>query len=137
MAESRASGGIAGYVVPGGDPAYLSGSEDVRRDLEATVEALLEADVVVHAVDPRGLRDEQDGHQALVFLASGTGGEAYWNMNDLTVALEQIDAATNRFYMIGYAKKPTDPQAVSIELRVVRPGVRITTARTRLARPPD
>jgi len=109
---------------------------DAHRAIDAVVETLIEADVVVHAVDPRGLRLEQDGRQALNLLASGTGGESYWNFNDLDVPLEQIDAATNRYYMIAYAKKATDPPAVSIEVRVARSGVRITSAPTRLAPPP-
>lgn len=109
---------------------------DALRAMEATVEALIEADVVVHAVDPRGLRGEQDGRQALNLLASGTGGESYWNINDLDVVLDQIDDATNRYYMIAYAKKADDPTAVSIEVRVTRPGLHITSAPTRLAPPP-
>jgi VWFA-related protein len=109
---------------------------DAHRALDATVEALIEADVVVHAVDPRGLRLEQDGRQALNLLASGTGGEAYWNFNELDVPLGQIDDATNRYYMIAYAKKASDPPAVSIEVRVAGPGLRVTSAPTRLAPPP-
>jgi len=109
---------------------------DALQGMEATVGALVEADVVVHAVDTRALGQSQNGRQSLNLLATGTGGEAYWNINNLDVVLDQIDDATNRYYMIAYAKKATDPAAVSIEVRVARPGVSITSAPTRLAPPP-
>lgn len=160
-ASSRAAG-------PGGvassDPEQMYGSAEVRKGIQAMIDSFRNADAVVHAVDPTGLRQIdndvtrqsspiaasafggggdlntgalRNGHQSLVAMADGTGGTISWGLNDLAVALDRIEAATASFYMIGYRRAPEDPPVVDVEVRVEAPGVRVTSAPTRLAPPPS
>lgn len=147
QAEFRAAGSPEGVGLAGATDT--AGSDEVRAGIQAAVEEFREADVVIHTVDPRGLRSERrvrngrpglyspTGRQALNYLAHETGGEAYWNMNDLTPALAQIEESTARFYLIGYRKQATDAGTVDIQVRVSRPGVKITSAPERFTPPPE
>lgn len=130
----RASGSTDGAGLVG--RTFSWGSAEVRAGLTASVEALREADTVIHAVDPRGLREDGDGHQMLNYLAHETGGEAYWNMNSVTPALVQIEQSTARFYLIGYRKQASDAGTVELEVLVSRAGAKITSAPERLTPPP-
>ncbi len=119
------------------DPEMAWGAAEVRDGMQQVVEVFRSADAVVHAIDPSGMRSQPAGRQALTFLATGTGGQAYWNMNDLSVALTDIEETTSSFYMIAYSKSSQDAGTVDIEVRVDRPGVRVTSAPERLTPPPD
>lgn len=135
QAEARASGSVMGYIERG-DPEYLSGSSEIRRGIDKVTARLRGADVVVHAIDARGLRfDPGNGRQSLVALASGTGGDAHWGMNDVEVALEQIDRDTQRFYVLAYRRNAADPPAVELEVSVVGHEAKVTSP-TRTLRPP-
>jgi len=134
QSEARA---INPAAVASQDPEMSWGAAEVRDGMEQVVETFRNADAVVHAIDPSGLRPDRAGHQALTYLTTGTGGQAYWNMNDLTVALTDIEEATASFYMIAYRKSPQDAGTVDIEVRVERPGVRVVSAPVRLTPPPD
>lgn len=124
-------------AVASSDPEMAWGAAEVRDGMQKVVEMFRNADAVVHAIDPSGLRSERVGHQSLTYLATGTGGEAYWNLNDLSVALAAIEETTASFYMIAYLKSPDDAGTVDIEVRVGRPGVRVISAPERLTPPPD
>lgn len=159
-AEARAASPAG---VAGADAEQMYGSAEVRRALERMIDEFREADAVVHAVDPTGLRQGdndvtrqvspiatsafggggdlatgnlRNGHQALVAMAEGTGGTISWGLNDLSVALERIEEATAAFYMIGYRRSPDDPATVEVEVSVRAPDVRVVSAPTRLAPPP-
>ena len=137
------------------DPAYEGGSPEVRAAIAAAVQELLEADGVIHALDPRGLlapggdpsemapgrsrgpRAGGDGREALYYLASGTGGQAHWNLNDLTPAFAQVEEATAQYYVVAYRKQPTDPSTVSIEVEVQHPDMEVVSAPRRLTTPAD
>lgn len=143
-------------------PEMTFGNSNVREALGELIETLREADAVVHAIDPTGLRvsslvdpsrqeSEQfawwaseeshrstaDGHQALMALASGTGGTASWAYNDLTTPLAEIVESTAAYYVVGYRKAPGDPPTVDVEVRVRTTGVRVVSAPSRLTPPPD
>jgi len=132
--EARAVNPVA---VASADPEMAWGAAEVRDGMDEVVEMFRNADAVVHAIDPTGMRSQPAGRQALSYLAAGTGGQAYWNMNDLSVALADIEETTASFYMIAYLKSPQDAGTVDIEVRVERPGVRVTSAPERLTPPPD
>lgn len=150
-AEARARGGLAGIAGTDADPEYYTGSSDVRAAIADVAEAFLRADAVVYAMDARGLgnRDPQsnglgadaqrsgNGRQALNYLAQETGGKAFWNMNDMSPALEQIEEATSQFYVIGYQKAASDPATVMLGVQVLRAGVQITSSPVRLTPPPE
>ncbi len=134
QAEARATSPAA---VASTDPEMSWGAAEVRDGMKQVVDMFRSADAVVHAIDPSGLRSERAGHQALTYLATGTGGEAYWNSNDLGIALTAIEEATASFYMIAYRKSRSDAGTVDIEVRVQRPGVQVTSAPERLTPPPE
>lgn len=145
-AEGRASGGLQGIGGTDVDPEYYTGSSDVRAGIADVAEAFLRADAVVYAIDARGLGDRDpmstglnrpDGRQVLNYLAQETGGEAFWNMNDMSPALEQIEEATAQFYVIGYQKARSDPATVELGVQVLRVGVEITSSPVRLTPPPE
>lgn len=142
-------------------PEMTFGNSGVREALTSLVSTFRNADAVIHAIDPTGLRvaslhdpsrqestvyaweaSEQarlstgDGHQALMALASGTGGTANWSFADLTEPLAQILESTSAYYVIAYRKQPEDAPTVSIEVRVRRAGVRVLSAPSRLTPPP-
>ena len=119
------------------DPEMAWGAAEVRDAMDNVVEVFRNADAVVHAIDPSGMSTQPAGRQALTFLATGTGGQAYWNMNNLGVALTDIEETTASFYMIAYQKSSQDAGTVDIEVRVNRTGVRVTSAPERLTPPPD
>ena len=137
------------------DPAYETGSPEVRAAIGAAVQKLLQADGVIHALDPRGLLAEGgdpsemapansrgpraggDGREALYYLASETGGQAHWNLNDLTPAFAQVEEATAHYYVVAYRKQPTDPNTVSIHVQVQHPDMEVVSAPRRLTTPRD
>ncbi len=142
------------------DPEALYGSSEIRKNMTELIEQFRGADAVIHAVDPSGLRDSgvhdasrlgsavttngasalaslRTGHQSLNVLAEGTDGSANWNMNDLSVALAEIESQTAAFYMLAYRKESTDPDVVDIRIEVVPSGARVVSAPTRLAPPPE
>jgi hypothetical protein len=122
---------------------------------------LRRADASIHAIDPSGGRaigdpssfsgpggdlsqgfDSQslgirNGRQALTALAVGTDGTVHYNLNDLEVALADIESRTAAFYMIGYPKRADDPPTVDIEVRVNVPGIRVVSSPRALTPPPD
>lgn len=147
------------------DPEQMYGTAEVRDAIEELVEVFREADAVVHAIDPTGLRDSgvhdasrqgssvsaesvgsggdlssnaaRNGHQSLLYVADGTGGSVDWAMNDISVAFAAVERATATFYMIAYQKDPADRPTVDVDVRVARPGVRVVSAPTRLTPPPE
>lgn len=137
-AEARGVGSDgAGYVSLAGDPEENTGSSLVRGAIAETTEQLLRSDVLVHAVSVRRLDFRSGGRQSLQYLAAGTGGDAYWNYNDLTVPLRRIDEATSRYYVLGYRRAPSDGETVEIEVRALPIGVEVVSAPSRLSPPPD
>jgi VWFA-related protein len=71
------------------------GSAEALAALEGMLEELRRSDCRVHTVDVAGLRagdpgDAQRGRDSLFQLARDTGGEAYENFNDLSVAVGRM-----------------------------------------------
>jgi VWFA-related protein len=144
QADARASNPAG---VASSDPEMMWGAAEVREGMLEAVDMFRNADAVIHAIDPTGIdagfepgnftpTSGRVGRQALTYLTDGTGGEAYWNLNDLSTALTAIDDSTASFYLIAYRKESTDPDTVKIEVQVQRRGVRVTSAPSRLTPPP-
>ena len=134
--------------VASSDPDMAWGAAEVREGMLEAVDMFVEADAVIHAIDPTGISavfeagnftptNSRIGRQALTYLTDGTGGEAYWNMSDLSMALTDIDDATSSFYLIAYRKEAGDGDTVDIEVEVQRRGVSVTSAPERLTPPPS
>lgn len=121
------------------------GSADLRASLQEAVENLRAADAVFHVFDPSGLGNDrvddtfsttESGKQGLSYLADGTHGSITWNSNDLLPALVDLSETTARYYVIAYPKHRDDPSTVDIDVDMVRPGLEVVGAPTRLAPPP-
>ncbi|HWX25036.1 MAG TPA: VWA domain-containing protein, partial [Vicinamibacteria bacterium] len=89
----------------------------VRGVLSTLVRTLSSSDCVLHTLDVTGLggaRDVQEkaaaqslerqdnGRESLSYLAAETGGRFFSNTNDLRAPLREVDAMTNRYYILGY-----------------------------------
>ncbi len=133
--------------VASSDPEMMWGAAEVRESMLEAVDMFRNADAVIHAIDPTGIgagfepgnftpTAGRAGRQALTYLTDGTGGEAYWNMNDLSTALTDIDESTSSYYLIAYRKEADDPDTVDIEVQVQRRGIQVTSAPERLTPPP-
>lgn len=120
------------------------GSADLRDSLQEAVDNLRAADAVFHVFDTSGLGGKVDdtfsttasGKQGLSYLADGTNGSITWNSNDLLPALVDLSERTARYYVIAYRKHRDDPSTVDIDVDMVRPGLKVVGAPTRLAPPP-
>lgn len=112
------------------------GAGDVLAGLDELIDEFRAADAVLHAVEPKGLSETGGHNESLSAMASGTGGTIHWNMNDLGRALGEVERATAAYYMIGYQRRDSDRPVVDLEVRIVRPDVRVTWAPRKLAPPP-
>jgi VWFA-related protein len=121
---------------------------DLVAELSRVTAAAARANVTVYAFDPRGL----DLHMGAELLATGvspspqlqqkrrlsaemlrtlaeeTGGAAAIETNALGTALDRVASESSHYYLLGYA--PTDAtrdgRYRSIEVRVKRPGLRVS-----------
>lgn len=121
------------------------GNVDLRDELRKSLEDLLEADAVLHAIDTSGLAGDPSsdtylskgtGREALNYLSDETNGTIYWNRSDLTPALVELESSTSQYYVLAYRKQPADPGVVSVDVDVARPGARVVAAPQRMAPPP-
>ncbi len=141
------------------DPFATQGKQfadaDLVRELADLTRTANRVNLTMYTIDPRGLvggpdLDEQvdpnewqdyihKSQDSLRVLAEQTGGIAVVNQNDFTKALQQIDAQTSDYYMIGYCSKNPDPTKRwrSIEVKVTRPGLTVVARKGyQLKRPP-
>ncbi len=76
-----------------------------------------------------GQRNSLLGSQeTLVTLAHDTGGRSFTDSNDLTLAMKQVQADTNVYYVLGYfsTNRKEDGKYRRIRVEVNRPGAKIT-----------
>ncbi len=122
-----------------GPPVGMPGSPNYPR-LEAALQAANRGNVTVHALDPRPLGSAPfGGAEALRRLSSETGGRAIINSNSPEVGLKQVIADASAYYLIGYSPSRTlaDGKFHRINVRVKRPGVRVTARRGYWAPTPE
>ena len=116
---------------------------DLVSQLSELTRAAMRANVAIYTIDPRGLTAGADISQpvdAVVYqryvsrtqdtlrvLAEQTGGRAIVNRNDFDKGLDQIDAETSDYYVLGYYSSNTDrtKRRRTVEITVTRPGARV------------
>jgi VWFA-related protein len=114
-----------------GPPVGMPGSVNYPR-LEAALQAANRGNVTVHVLDPRPLGAAPfGGAEALRRLSSETGGRAIVNTNNPENGLKQVMSDASAYYLIGYSpsRLRADGKFHKINVRVKRPGVRVTARR--------
>ncbi|MEQ1898358.1 MAG: VWA domain-containing protein [Vicinamibacterales bacterium] len=111
-----------------GPPVSYTNPEN-HLHLQGIVQAANRGNVTIHAFDPRPLGTSQPGGAyALSYLAGETGGRAVANSNNPLPHLKLALADASAYYVLGYTPSRTasDGRFHRIEVRVTRPGVRVT-----------
>ena len=138
------------------EPFGMRSVSDVLRATQDTLNAAARANVSFYTIDPRGLdgagtdfmqmsgpgmpngatqtaiREElQRSQDSLRVLAEETGGFASLNTDSFASAFDRIVQSNSQYYVLGYAapQHPQDGRFHSIEVRVKRPGVKVTARR--------
>jgi VWFA-related protein len=114
-----------------GPPVGIRGGPVYPR-LESVVRAANRGNVTVHAFDPRPLGSApMGGAEAIARLSAETGGRAIVNTNTPGARLRQVFADASAYYLLGYSpsREASDGKFHRIEVRVARPGVRVTARR--------
>jgi VWFA-related protein len=129
----------------------------LRPEIERAARALNAAGLVVYPVDARGLMSPPDfaperasisremvlvdrsGFAAMETLAQRTGGEAFYNDNDLGRAFRRAARDSSAAYQLGYQPSHGDWNGKFREIRfdVRRPGVRLRHRRGYFAQPSE
>ena len=92
------------------------------------------------ARDDTEAKDDTDNeHGTMGEIAAQTGGQAYWDSNDLAEAMARVVENGASYYTIGYvpAAKKLDGQYHKIQLRVDHPGYQLAYRRGYYADPLD
>jgi VWFA-related protein len=112
-------------MTPGGPDLYMA------MQLDEVFRAYQSAGVFLHTLDPAGLRGIKEwiGTPALGILASGTGGQAMNDRNDLHLALADLKNAHSYGYVLGFRPRETQKGENRIAVKVKRGGVRVTHRR--------
>lgn len=107
---------------------------DFNATLSITAKILGDADVAVYPVDARGLVAPTGGDGAIIStsdsmlsIASGTGGHAFYNTNDITGSIRKAIDDSRVSYLLGYypTNETWNGSFRAITLRVSRPGVHL------------
>jgi VWFA-related protein len=117
--SAAARGNVSFFAV---DPRGLVGMTSETIELNAPADAHL-------GFDAKGLlADMYLSQDSLRTLAEETGGYAAVNSNNVTTALNRIVRANSTYYVLGYypATMPRDGRFHKIEVRVKRPGIRVS-----------
>ena len=134
-------------------------ASSIMDDAREAIAAAQRANVVVYAVDPRGLTqlgDEaiaiqslsEDPHidygtsrgfnnellmaqESLMTLAQETGGLAIVRTNDLAGGLKRVERDTSKYYVLGYISDPAKSPGRfrKIEVKVTKPGLKVRARR--------
>jgi VWFA-related protein len=129
--------------ISGGFPLYIGerdpiGARAERYDfspmISATAKMLANADVAVYPVDARGLIAPTGGRgyilpnfDAMIMIAEGTGGHAYYNTNDISGSIRKaIDDSVSSYVLAYYPTNNNwDYSFRSIGVRVARKGLHL------------
>jgi VWFA-related protein len=112
------------------------GSASSSRDVNEMAALFRRSDVVLHAIDIRGLRsdvDARDGarrssNESLFLLTTPTGGSVFKNANDLSTTFTRMLKQQENVYVLGFTARTTGKPGKFHELKVrtkVR-GARVT-----------
>jgi VWFA-related protein len=129
--------------ISGGFPLYIGerdpiGARSERYDfspmISGTAMMLANADVAVYPVDARGLWAPPGGRgyilphfDAMIAIAEGTGGHAYYNTNDISGAIRKaIDDSVGSYVLAYYpAHNSWDYSFRAINVKVARKGLQL------------
>jgi VWFA-related protein len=113
---------------------------ELAYELAEITRAANRANTTIYTIDPRGLVAGSDidetvdptewsnyvrkSQDSMRVLAEETGGVAVVNMNNFDKALQQIDAASSDYYVLGYYSSNPDPtkRRRQVEVKVLRKG---------------
>jgi len=127
---------------------------ELAYELAEITRAANRANTTIYTIDPRGLVagsdiDEQvdptewsdyvrKSQDSMRVLAEETGGVAVVNMNNFDKALQQIDAASSDYYVLGYYSSNPDPtkRRRQIEVKVLRKGTTVYSRKEYVLKPP-
>ena len=129
---------------------------DNQAQLRATADAANQANVSLYTVDARGLMalapggdasasspagtalytgqavfsqvsSLQGARETLATLATDTGGQTFYDLNDFSKAFQQVQAENSSYYLLGYSPSNTrsDGRFRRIRVEVNRPGVKV------------
>lgn len=144
----------AGLAIAQSSAEQRFGSTDVRAELDVALANFQSADAVIHVVDPSGVGGGRDqtsisemsartgdfnarggSRSALTALAGATGGEMYWDTNDLSSALAEIEETNRSYYVIAFPREDADG-LLDLSVSVSREGAKVD-APAKLAAPDD
>jgi VWFA-related protein len=129
--------------ISGGFPLYIGEREpiDARAErydfspmISATAKMLANADVAVYPVDARGLIAPEGGRgyilphfDAMIMIAEGTGGHAYYNTNDISGSIRKaIDDSVSSYVLAYYPTNNNwDYGFRSIGVKIARKGLHL------------
>ena len=111
------------------------GSAGMQKDVEMMAEEFRRADVVLHAVDIKGLRVQNDvmtganasSNEGLFVLANSTGGTVFRNSNDISSEFDRLAKQHEVVYVLGFQSpvgKAGDFHELKVKLVNV-PGARV------------
>lgn len=127
---------------------------DLAFELAEITRAANRANTTIYTIDPRGLIagsdiDEQvdptewsayvrKSQDSMRVLAEETGGLAVVNMNNFDKALQQIDASSSDYYVLGYYSSNPDPtkRRRQIDVKVLRKGIQVFSRKEYVLKPP-
>jgi len=127
---------------------------DLAFELGEITRAANRANTTIYTIDPRGLVAGMDieenvdptewnaylrkSQDSMRVLAEETGGLAVVNMNNFDKALQQIDAASSDYYVLGYYSNNPDPlkRRRQIEVKVLRKDTTVFSRKEYVLKPP-
>lgn len=131
------------------------GSSELRSELDDALAIFRSADAVIHVVDSSGLGGGRDtsnlrsmettrgefsarggSRGALTSLADATGGSLYWESNDVSAALADIEQKNRSYYVLAFPRQPGDDDVLQLEVAVSQAGAHVD-APGQLAAPVD
>jgi VWFA-related protein len=127
---------------------------ELAYELAEITRAANRANTTIYTIDPRGLVAGSDidetvdptewsnyvrkSQDSMRVLAEETGGVAVVNMNNFDKALQQIDAASSDYYVLGYYSSNPDPtkRRRQVEVKVLRKGSTVYSRKEYVLKPP-
>jgi VWFA-related protein len=127
---------------------------DLAFELGELTRAANRANTTIYTIDPRGLIagsdiDEQvdptewnnyvrKSQDSMRVLAEETGGLAVVNMNNFDKALQQIDASSSDYYVLGYYSSNPDPlkRRRKVDVKVIRKDADVFSRKEYVLKPP-